>query len=63
MRQIFVAAVILMTFSFSNPSFEPEAFHLQISSINLEETFVLLYISHVFQHVQPLHQQQVNLGR
>ena len=43
--------------------FEPEAFHLQISSINLEETFVLLYISHVFQYVQPLHQQQVNLGR
>ena len=42
--------------------FEPEAFHLQISSINLEETFVLLYISHVFQYVQPLHQQQVNLG-
>ena len=43
--------------------FEPEAFHLQISSINLEETFVLLYISHVFLYVQPLHQQQVNLGR
>ena len=43
--------------------FEPEAFHLQISFINLEETFVLFYISHVFQHVQPLHQQQVNLGR
>ena len=42
--------------------FEPEAFHLQISSINLEETFVLLYISHVFLYVQPLHQQQVNLG-
>ena len=43
--------------------FEPEAFHLQISSINLEETFVLLYIRHVFQYDQPLHQQQVNLGR